>query len=192
MKNILRNMKKLSKISESIWSDMQDRSTGKNLRKEDDDSNKDIFDVESYLKTIYESIELAGSRTPSYEILVSKNDEIQVPISICMKTRFFSSPVISPYWAGTCADISIGGFGTSRGLTITLTKSSAKNLPKSVFNGLTKTYDVVSKKGDDEKYFEVWPKDGYPVTVDFFIEVIDYLLDNINKEEDYFTVIRKK
>lgn len=186
-------MKRLSQITESIWSDIQDRSTGKKLRKEDDDSNKDIFDVESYLKTIYESIELAGSRTPSYEILVGKNDEIQVPISICMKTRFFSSPVISPYWAGTCAYISIGGFGTSRGLTITITKSSAKNLPKSIFNGLTKTYDVVSKKDDDEKYFEVWPKDGCPVTIDFFIEVIDYLLDNINnKEEDYFTVIRKK
>ena len=186
-------MKRLSQITESIWSDIQDRSTGKNLRKEDDDSNKDIFDVESYLKKIYESIDLAGSRTPNYEILVGNNDdEIKVPISICLKTHFFSSPVISPYWAGTLSVISIGGFGTSSGLTITLTKTSSKNLPKSIFNGLTKTYDVVSKKDDGEKYFEVWPKDGYPVTVDFFIEVIDYLLDNIDKQEDYTTVIRKK
>ena len=28
-------MKKLSKITESIWSDMQDRSAGKTIRKED-------------------------------------------------------------------------------------------------------------------------------------------------------------
>ena len=29
-------MKKLSKITESIWSDIQDRSMGKTVRKEDD------------------------------------------------------------------------------------------------------------------------------------------------------------
>ena len=29
-------MKKLSKITESIWSDIQDRSTGDNVRKEDE------------------------------------------------------------------------------------------------------------------------------------------------------------
>ena len=40
-------------IKESIWSDLQDRSSGDVVRKEDDDSNKDIFDVEVYLKKIY-------------------------------------------------------------------------------------------------------------------------------------------
>ena len=32
-------MKKLSNIKESIWSDMQDRSTGDKIRKEDDNNN---------------------------------------------------------------------------------------------------------------------------------------------------------
>ena len=35
-------MKKLSKITESIWSDMQDRSSGEIVRKEDENFNCDL------------------------------------------------------------------------------------------------------------------------------------------------------
>ena len=40
MKNILRNMRRLS---ESIWSDMQDRSIGDTIRKEDEKTN--IYEI---------------------------------------------------------------------------------------------------------------------------------------------------
>lgn len=38
-------MKKLSKLTESIWSDIQDRSAGETERKEDDINHCDCFKV---------------------------------------------------------------------------------------------------------------------------------------------------
>ena len=50
-------MKKLSKLSESIWSDIQDRSTGETKRKEDDvDLITDRKVFRDYLKKHYTSV----------------------------------------------------------------------------------------------------------------------------------------
>ena len=47
-------MKKLSKILESIWSDLQDRSTGDVVRKEDDKSDLKPEEFVDYLWEIYD------------------------------------------------------------------------------------------------------------------------------------------
>ena len=39
-------------IKESIWSDMQDRSAGETVRKEDDIDNLDTYEFIEYLKKI--------------------------------------------------------------------------------------------------------------------------------------------
>ena len=59
----------MKKLSESIWSDMQDRSTGEIVRKEDDIDLLDINELCEYLKNIYKtdsdndinSIEIEGN-----------------------------------------------------------------------------------------------------------------------------------
>ena len=48
-------MKKQSKITESIWSDIQDRSTGKTRRKEDGVKVHTCIDVDIYLKNNFDS-----------------------------------------------------------------------------------------------------------------------------------------
>ena len=48
-------MKKQSKITESIWSDIQDRSTGKTRRKEDGVKVHTCIDVDIYLKNTFDS-----------------------------------------------------------------------------------------------------------------------------------------
>ena len=48
-------MKKLSYISESIWSDMEDRSIGDQTRKEDDVNLMDFEDFYQYLQTKYKA-----------------------------------------------------------------------------------------------------------------------------------------
>ena len=48
-------MKKLSKITESIWSDIQDRSSGKVIRKEDGVKVHTCIDVDIYLKNASDS-----------------------------------------------------------------------------------------------------------------------------------------
>ena len=46
-------MKKLSEITESIWSDMQDRSAGDVVRKEDDINLLDETGLVNYMKKVY-------------------------------------------------------------------------------------------------------------------------------------------
>lgn len=48
-------MKKLSKITESIWSDMQDRSSGETVRQEDDINHLDYEEFFAYLQEHYQS-----------------------------------------------------------------------------------------------------------------------------------------
>ena len=47
-------MKRLSNITESIWSDIQDRSSGETVRKEDDVDLMDIDSFCEYMKSRYE------------------------------------------------------------------------------------------------------------------------------------------
>ena len=49
-------MKKLSKIIESIWSDMQDRSAGDTIRKEDDVNLLDRDGLFDYIYDLYKQI----------------------------------------------------------------------------------------------------------------------------------------
>ena len=52
----------MKKLSESIWSDMQDRSTGETVRKEDDISLLDNEGLYDYIKSKYES------RIPNFNV----------------------------------------------------------------------------------------------------------------------------
>ena len=67
-------MKKLSKITESIWSDMQDRSVGKTVRKEDDVNLLDVQGFVEYLRNIYKNVDT------EFYIFKDLNDIITVPI----------------------------------------------------------------------------------------------------------------
>ena len=50
-------MRKLSEITESIWSDMQDRSSGETVRKEDDVNLLDRDGLYDYIYALYKQIE---------------------------------------------------------------------------------------------------------------------------------------
>ena len=52
----------MKKLSESIWSDMQDRSAGETVRKEDDISLLDNEGLYDYIKSKYES------RIPNFNV----------------------------------------------------------------------------------------------------------------------------
>ena len=69
-------MRKLSKITESIWSDMQDRSTGEKIRKEDDIELLDRDGFYDYLVKHYEYL-----YPKRYNILNCElSDQIIIPI----------------------------------------------------------------------------------------------------------------
>ena len=83
-------MKRQSKITESIWSDMQDRSAGETVRKEDDIDHLDIDEFIEYLKKsydvcIYDPYDFGIHEMYSDEhkciiyIPIEKNDENETP-----------------------------------------------------------------------------------------------------------------
>ena len=72
----------MRKLSESIWSDIQDRSMGKTVRKEDDISHLDYVEFFTYLTEHYKPKskkinEKIGGRTP---IMDTNIIEIFIPI----------------------------------------------------------------------------------------------------------------
>ena len=75
-------MKRLSKITESIWSDIQDRSMGKTVRKEDDINIFDCDELYDYIYSLYEQINQdpmplksqIGQRFTYFSIPIFKSD----------------------------------------------------------------------------------------------------------------------
>ena len=88
-------MKKLSKITESIWSDMQDRSTGDVVRKEDDINLLDETGLLNYMKKVYmppspnDDLQIIGGGVNSGTIIASLFNLLALLI-ICLD---FLSPI---------------------------------------------------------------------------------------------------
>ena len=82
-------MKKLSKITESIWSDIQDRSSGDTIRKEDYVSYSDLKDkdctVDSLYKYLINNYEVLGDEQIKLNSDKDNGDvwyEVHVPITL--------------------------------------------------------------------------------------------------------------
>ena len=82
-------MKKLSKITESIWSDIQDRSSGDTIRKEDYVSYSDLKDkdctVELLYKYLINNYDVLGDEQIKLNSGKHKGDvwyEVHVPITL--------------------------------------------------------------------------------------------------------------
>ena len=144
-------------ITESIWSDIQDRSMGKAVRKEDDIDLLDINELCEYLKTIYKVdsngdinvIEIEGN---SYLVICLYEDEYGY-------YRYI-------YYDGDYINTQLDVIETL----------------KCLFEFERKFSIIHSTNDFDVACIDIYPKDKerVPVTNKFFIEVLDFILDRIN------------
>ena len=144
-------------IKESIWSDMQDRSAGDTVRKEDDINHLDINELCEYLKTIYKVdinsdinvIEIEGN---SYLVICLYEDEYGY-------YRYI-------YYDGDYINTQLDVIETL----------------KCLFEFERKFSIIHSTNDFDVACIDIYPKDKerVPVTNKFFIEVLDFILDRIN------------
>ena len=164
----------MRKLSESIWSDIQDRSSGETIRKEDD---VNLLDRDGFYKYIMEHYKTATEDvTGPYAILNSKNaDYINIPIlendNILYRVIIFNFdndpyitiPMRKPFW-GSDLFVKIRD-------TFVLKKADG--------------FDISPK-------FSVWPKGVIKKTElnKFFLEVIDFIIDNA--EEPYELLLTRK
>ena len=147
-------MKKLSKITESIWSDMQDRSAGETVRKEDDINLMSGEDFCDYLNDNYISKD-------GHKIIYSE-DSKSIYMSILKKYAGFSYSITYNYENNT-----INMNDEVESLCPELCKKIKENfkVDKEYVNiGYTK--------------FIISPLDGSECTNRFFVEVINFIIEN--------------
>ena len=146
----------MKKLSESIWSDMQDRSTGEIVRKEDSVDLLDINELCEYLKTIY--------KTDSDNDINVIKIEGNLYLLICLYEDEY----------GYYKYIYYDGDYISMQFDVIETLKCFSEFERKFSIRFTKSDFVVNR-------IEIYPKDKtrIPVTNKFFIEVLDFILDKI-------------
>ena len=163
-------MKKLSEITESIWSDMQDRSAGDVVRKEDDINLLDETGLLNYMKKVYmppspnDDLQIIGGGVNSGTIIASLFKTNEGHYNIIYQKMSESNPEIT---FPVCPD------------------SGIEDL-------LKEHYTVISIPRYDNKIYYIKPKDGSKITNKFFLEIIDFILDAIKDDDNIYQVIFKK
>ena len=143
-------------ITESIWSDIQDRSMGKTVRKEDDINLLDIDELCEYLKTIYKT-------NSDNDISVIKIED-NMYLTICLYEDEYGYYRYI-YYDGDYINTQLDVIETLKCLLEFERKFSIK------FNENDFVVNCI----------DIYPKDKarIPVTNKFFIEVLDFILDRV-------------
>ena len=151
-------------LLESIWSDMQDRSAGEIVRKEDD--NMEVF--KKYLETHYELID------PYKEFQMLSYNKIYTSVAICAFAYKNEDGSLFLFWLNLKDD--------NGKYTLTINKTAQKY---NIFDLLKKEYIV-----KDAKTWEyiIIPKNK-KTDRNFFFEVLTFILSHIEYPE--ISIIRK-
>ena len=162
-------MRKLSEITESIWSDMQDRSAGETVRKEDDINLLDCDGLYEYLNQHYK-------RIAPFAFITNIGGMLSVPI--------IRGTVHNCVWYSPESEIKAVSIGDGM-------ISQVDGLLNLLYDNFS--IKEINEKCDDDEYRLYWlsPKDGSEITNKFFIDVIDFLLENIPNSPNYKKSIKK-
>ena len=154
-------MRKLSEITESIWSDMQDRSSGETVRKEDDVNLLDRDGFYNYIMEHYKTV--TEDVTGLYAIINSENaDYINIPI-LEDETSILYRVIM---WHFNKDE---------RYITIPYGKTFQES---DLFVKIRDTFNLQPDKDKFNPLFKMFPKDNKKVDNKFFLEVIDFIIDN--------------
>ena len=147
-------MKKLSKITESIWSDMQDRSAGDVVRREDDVNLMSEEDFCDYLNDNY--ISKDGHK------IIYREDTKNIFMSILKKFTSVSFSITYNYKSNI----------------ITMNDEIESLFPE--LCKMIKEKFKVDKEYVNTNYtkFIISPSDGSECTNRFFVEVINFIIEN--------------
>ena len=161
-------MRKSSKITESIWSDMQDRSAGEEIRKEDDINLLDSDGLYDYINKNYK-------RIAPFAFITNIGGMLSVPI--------IRGTVHNCVWYSPESEIKAVSIGDGM-------ISQVDGLLNLLYDNFS-IKEINGKHDDEYTLYWISPKDGSEVTNKFFIDVIDFLLENIPESPNYKKSIKK-
>ena len=159
-------MRKLSKLQESIWSDIQDRSSGEAARKEDDINFLDRDGLYDYI-------------CANYEILKSR-------LAGIINSKTFNTlivPVLMLEHSHTPGQIFFN-FQFNKIRVMYFFPYSVEGL----FDKLVDNFQLKREGTGEDICYVISPKDESKVTNKFFINLIDFIIENI---PDKLKVIKK-
>ena len=152
-------------IRESIWSDLQDRSSGEVMRKEDDVNHLNFNDFFEYLTSHYKPNNLDYEIRKSMDFMNVNHHNILIPIEILQKEP--QRPL--------CKSLRIEYNIDNNHTYIFIGKSLLEKYPE-LENILSKVYDTVSTS----KSIRLVPKDG-EVTNNKIVKLIDIILGTVKE-----------
>ncbi len=167
-------------IKESIWSDIQDRSSGETKRKEDDVNNLDGEELKDYITKHYKPLNTFAIVTYAGGILCVPIIKIttQVDNKFVKKTNHSIMYHPESKYGKICIvdDIidCVDGLLEKLNAHFEIKEHYGENI------------------GGGYTLYYVSPKDGSDETNKFFIEVLDFLLDNIPDSPNYKKSTEKK
>ena len=147
-------------LNESIWSDLQDRSSGEVMRKEDDVNHLNFNDFFEYLASHYKPNNLDYEIRKSMDFMNVNHHNILIPIEILQKEP--QRPL--------CKTLRIEYNIDNNHTYIFIGKSLLEKYPE-LENILSKVYDTVSTS----RSIRLVPKDG-EVTNNKIVKLIDVIL----------------
>ena len=158
-------------IKESIWSDIQDRSSGETVRKEDDD----LKSLKEYLETHYELIDpYKRHQMLSYARPATKtNNRIYTSVGICAFAYKQDNSLLC-FWLNLSDD--------NGKYTLSINKTAQKY---NIFDLLKKEYILKDAKTWD---YIISPKNK-KTDRKFFFEVLTFILSHVEYPE--ISIIRK-
>ena len=160
----------MRKLSESIWSDMQDRSAGETVRKEDDINLLDSDGLYDYINKHYK-------RIAPFAFITNIGGMLSVPI--------IRGTVHNCVWYSPESEIKAVSIGDGM-------ISQVDGLLNLLYDNFSiKEINGENNDGEYTTLYWVYPKDGSEVTNKFFIDVIDFLLENIPNSPKYKKSIKK-
>ena len=155
----------MRKLSESIWSDIQDRSSGNSIRKEDDVNLMSMEDFCDYLNNNYISKD-------GHKIYY---DGIGKRLYIAVLKKFVNVNYVITY-----------DYNTN---TIYANDEIEDFVPE-LCQKLKNNFKVVKKNvGDTYTEFIIYPSDGSECTNRFFVDVLDFIIEN--EDEDKVILAKK-
>lgn len=153
-------------LNESVWGDIRKRGNGSDEKKEDDIDLLDAKGLKDYLMSNYKPLN-------AYAVILHVMGALSVPI---IRNQVNFSILYDPE-AESISKITIA--------------NDFVNMVNGLLEKLKTNFSIVVHNTDTPTLYGITPKDGSEVTNKFFIEVIDFLLNNIEDSNNYKKAIKK-
>ena len=145
-------------VRESVWNDIRKQSAGRQMRTEDDINglNEDEFLI--YLQEHYQV------KNTQYDMRITNHDSIACPI-------YRHSPVTTVFM-----------FYLYMEHKVCIHKDCMPIYTPELYERVKENFDCCLN-GNENRYINIDPVDGEPVTNTFLLKVIDFINDNLGEDE---------